>query len=212
MFHSSAAGTCTHKYYNKRTSYLGSPLGTEEFVSEFMKRKVDEWCQEVDNLSTIANSYSHEVYVVYTHGFSNKWTYVMRTTPNISDLLQPLKETIHNCLVPAITGRPPCSTMERQLIALPPEIGELGLLQPTEEYNYTYEASRTITSPQVSLIKPQTIKGSISDESLMSLKEQIREKTSERRFQREGEIRSQLGTKQLSLLNLSQEKGASIWL
>ena len=196
----------------KGKSYLGSPIGTEEFVAEFMMRKVDEWCQEVDNLSTIANSYPHEAYAVYTHGFSNKWTYVMRTTPNISDLLQPLEKIIHNHLVPAITGRPPCSAMERQLIALPPKMGGLGLPQSTEECNYTYEASRTITSPLVSLIKSQTIEGCITDESLMSLKSQIKKKTTERRVQREEEIRSQLGAKQLKLLNLSQEKGASNWL
>ena len=124
----------------KGKSYLGSPLGTEEFVAEFIMRKV-----EVDNLSTIANSYPHEAYPVYTHGFSNKWTYVMQTTPNISNELQPLEETIHNRLVSAVTGRLPCSTMERQLIVLPPKIGGLGLPQPTEECNYTYEASRTIT-------------------------------------------------------------------
>ena len=49
----------------KGKSYLGTPLGTEEFVTEFMMRKV-----EVDNLSTIANSYPHEAYPVHTHGFS----------------------------------------------------------------------------------------------------------------------------------------------
>ena len=46
----------------------------------------------------------------------------------------------------------------------------------------------------------------------MSLKAQIKKKTSERRFWREEEFQSQLETEQLSLLNFSQEKGASIWL
>ena len=45
----------------------------------------------------------------------------------------------------------------------------------------------------------------------MCLKLQMKKKTSERSFQRE-ETWSQLKTKQLSLLNLSQEKGASIRL
>ena len=49
---------------------------------------------------------------------------------NITDLLQPLEDVIHQLFIPALFGRPPCSSTERDLYALPVRLGGLGLVNP----------------------------------------------------------------------------------
>lgn len=50
-----------------------------------------------------------------------------RTIPDIADLLNPLEEAIQQHLIPALTGRPPCSKEERDLLALPIRLGGMGI-------------------------------------------------------------------------------------
>ena len=54
----------------------------------------------------------------------------MRTIPDITDLLQPLEDVIHQSFIPALFGRPSCSSTERDLYALPVRLGGLGLMNP----------------------------------------------------------------------------------
>ena len=44
---------------------------------------------------------------------------MMRTMPNLHDLLLPLEDAIRQHFIPALTGRTSCSTVERDLLALP---------------------------------------------------------------------------------------------
>lgn len=47
----------------------------------------------------------------------------MRTIPDIQDLLTPLESEIHQTFIPALTGRPPGSQLERDLLSLPVRLG-----------------------------------------------------------------------------------------
>ena len=55
---------------------------------------VDEWVSEIDKLSIIALTQPQSTYACFTKGILHKYTYVMRTIPDISNLLQPLDEAI----------------------------------------------------------------------------------------------------------------------
>ena len=79
---------------------LGSPVGKVEYISTFVKGKVKEWVREVEKLSDIADSQPHAVYGAITHGFTSKWAYLSRTTPDIGDLLLPLEHAIRTSLLP----------------------------------------------------------------------------------------------------------------
>ena len=57
------------------------------------------------------------------HGLTSRWSYIMRTIPNISHLLTPLEDVIHQEFIPSLSGRP----VERKIFALP---GGLGLINP----------------------------------------------------------------------------------
>ena len=48
----------------------------------------------------------------------HRWTYFMRTLPDIGNLLQPLERAISDVLIPSLAGRN-CSEAERDLVGLP---------------------------------------------------------------------------------------------
>ena len=86
------------------SNHLRAALGTSDFVEEFVGAKVKKWTEEIEKLATIASSQPHAVFAAYSHGTKNKWTYLCRTIPGCSHLLQPLEDTLHQKLLPAITG------------------------------------------------------------------------------------------------------------
>ena len=70
-------------------------------------------------LAEIATSQPHVLYVALTHGSQSKWTYLTRTVPNISNLLEPLEYALPQKLLPVLTGRDGITDTERELFALP---------------------------------------------------------------------------------------------
>ena len=108
---------------------------------------MEEWTEEIKRLAKVAASQPHAAYAAFTHGMSSRWTYLMRTIPNIHDLLLPLEDAITQHLIPAITGRKSCSTVERELLALPVRLGGLGLTNPSTLSSPSLQASEMLTKP-----------------------------------------------------------------
>jgi len=52
----------------------------------------------------------------------------MQTVKSIGSLLQLLENAIHQFLIPAMSGRSPCSELERELFSLPCQLGGLNIL------------------------------------------------------------------------------------
>ncbi len=111
-----------------------------------------EWCQELETLSTIAVSQPHAAYAAITHGLAGRWTYLSRTTPNISEHLSELEGIIQTKLIPALTGRPPPNEAERDLLALPCRLRGVGLSNPASRSPMEFEASQRIAGPLKTLI------------------------------------------------------------
>ena len=105
--------------------YLGSYIGTNEGKEEFIKEKCNEWSEELDGLASIALHEPQLSYSAFTFGSSRRWSFLMRTTPNISHLLVPIEDKIRHVLIPNITGRMLQSDSERALFALPARLGGL---------------------------------------------------------------------------------------
>ena len=96
--------------------YLGAALGSRTFAEEYVSRKVTDWIDEILQLSEIAQTSPHSA---FTHGLIGRWTYVMRTIPDIAPLLAPLEDAIRLRLIPALTGFASCSPILRNfLVAL----------------------------------------------------------------------------------------------
>ncbi len=102
---------------------LGSPVGTDTFISAFVAEKVQQCVKELDNLTNIAESQPHAAYSVLTHGLYSKWNYIARTTPGIECSLKPFEDTVRLKLIPKLTGREPPRDANRCLLSLPSRAG-----------------------------------------------------------------------------------------
>ena len=132
--------------------HLGAAIGSQEFRETYVEEKVDIWKDEVMNLSKMAITQPHAAYTAFTFGLKHKWTYVMRTIPGISELLKPLEECISQSFIPAITNNKHCKKTERDLLALPPRLGGLGIINPTKISDTEFENSKKLTNSLKSMI------------------------------------------------------------
>ena len=82
----------------------------------------------MERLSSIAATQPHAAYATFIHGLISKWTYLVRTTPDIEDLLQPLENAIRQQLLPSLTGQTAFNDLDRDLLALPTCLGGLGII------------------------------------------------------------------------------------
>ena len=61
------------------------------------------WINDIAQLVEFALSQLQASYAAYTFGLKHRWTYFLRTLPDIQDLLEPLEDAISHMLIPAIT-------------------------------------------------------------------------------------------------------------
>ena len=122
--------------------HLGAALGSNTFTEEYVNDKVQGWTKDIMNLAEVASSQPHAAYAAYVHGLSSRWSYLLRTVPDIDDLLQPLENAIHQHLIPVLTGRPPCSSIARDLLALPVRLGGLGIRDPSATSSESFQSSK----------------------------------------------------------------------
>ena len=76
-------------------------------------------------LAEFALSQPQASYAAFTFGLRHRWTYFLRTLPDITDLLEPLKRAISDVLIPALLEHQVSET-ERDLLALPVRMGAHG--------------------------------------------------------------------------------------
>ena len=191
--------------------HLGSALGSDSFVNEFVKSKIAKWILEMETLTKIARTEPQAAYAALTHGLIGKWLYAMRTIPGISKLFAPLEEIIRNSFIPTITGRKAITDAERDLLALPCRLGGLGIPNPTKISNQHYDTSIDVTAPLVELILEQ--KFHYSEEIEFQQKKKKSEAKKNKREQQKAEAQILNLPQSLSRAReLANEKGSSNWL
>ena len=129
--------------------HLGAAVGSQSLVCTYVNEKVIQWVQEIEDL---AMSHPQAADAALTHGLMGRWSYTLRTIPDISDLLQPLKDEIRKRLLPALTGKPAFTDIERALLVLPTRLGGLNIPFITEKASTELSASCKITSAIVDSI------------------------------------------------------------
>ena len=144
--------------------YLGSSLGTNDYKDQLARSRVELWCEQLGKLSQFAETEPHAAYTALTFGLKHRWTYVMRTTPGIRDLLRPLEDLIANRFIPALIGRK-VSRRTRNLMALPARLGGMGIVNPTEISDDELNNSVTLTNSLVNDIVMQSSSHSATEES-----------------------------------------------
>ena len=192
---------------------LGSPVGKVEYISTFVKGKVKEWVREVEKLSDIADSQPHAAYGAITHGFTSKWAYLSRTTPDIGDLLLPLEHAIRTSLLPKLSGRDAPSDIDRCLFALQTRLGGLNIANPAAFAQEQFNNSKLVTKPLVDLVvaKNNCYPFDFLEEQI-DAKSKVKTKRREQTIQAAGRIRESLPQSLQYAMDLAREKGASSWL
>ena len=85
--------------------HLGAAIGHRDYTVTYVTSKVQAWCDEVKPLAEIADILPHAAYAAFTHGLFSRWSYLLHTIPDITDLLQPLEDVIHRLFIPALFDR-----------------------------------------------------------------------------------------------------------
>ena len=98
--------------------HLGAALGSRSHLEEYVNEKVVDWVSEVTKLAELAVSQPQACCVAFTLGLKHRWTYFLRTLPDIDTFLEPLERAIAEVLIPSIAERD-CSPAERELLELP---------------------------------------------------------------------------------------------
>ena len=106
--------------------YLGGPLGTEDYMENFVCSKVNQWNRILFALSEFAICQPHAAYAALTHALASKWLFLHWTTSNIHHLLEPLETTVETKLIPGFTDGAPPNECLCNLFALPVGHGSLG--------------------------------------------------------------------------------------
>ena len=99
---------------------------------EYISTKVQKWVEEIKILSKIAMIDPHSAYIAYTRCYKHKYNFIMRTIKDTKNFLQPLDEVLDSTFIAAILNGRIVSPILRNIIALPVNLGGLGIPIPTE--------------------------------------------------------------------------------
>ena len=83
--------------------HLGAVLGSREYFEDYVNGKVEEWVNEVAQLSEFAATELQASYAAFTFGLKHRWTYFLTTLQDVEDLLIPLERAVADMLIPSIT-------------------------------------------------------------------------------------------------------------
>ena len=190
--------------------HLGAALGSRQFLEEYVNGKVKDWVSQITKLAEFAVSHPQACYAAFTFGLRHRWTYFLRTLPDIEDLLEPLERAIADILIPSITDHN-CLKSERDLLALPIRMGGLSIINPRQEAASQYELSVKTTGPLVDKIIAQAHEIP-NDNAIKTLQQNARNRKNEELKTRRDDIKNSLPPKTLRAMELASEKGASNWL
>ena len=192
--------------------HLGAAIGHRDYTATYVNSKVQAWCNDVKRLAEVADIFPHAAYAAFTHGLFSRWSYLMRTIPGITDLLQPLEDVIHQSFIPALFSRPPCSSVERDLYALPVRLGDLGLMNPYFAASSAFHDSEKLTAPLVALIAAQCMTQTVDRDHVCHLKQSIRKNNRDHHTLLADTLHCQLSPSLKRCADLAREPGSSSWL
>ena len=178
--------------------------------SIFRPRALRYWINEITKLAEFTVTQPQASYAASTFGLKHRWTYFLRTLPDIQDLLEPLESAISRVLIPAITDRQ-CGQLDRDILALPVRLGGLGVANPSSDANLEYTSSVKVTAPVVEQIMSQVHQ--LPEDSLIrSAQQEVRAERAKNLEERAVRLKEVAPQKTQRALDLASEKGSSMWL
>ena len=195
--------------------HLGAVIGSQNFKEKYVTDLIDEWIEELKNLEKIARIEPHLAYSAYLFGFQHKYTYFLRTIPNISTMLKRLDSAIDDLFLKPILNNYDFSYAERQWFSLPARKGGLGIIVPSEVSDIYYQNSCIVTLDLVHKIVNQK-QPSLGLPEIENGDRQTKYHINAAKIQREDDklsyVKSTLNPRKTKILEAIMEKGASNWL
>ena len=140
------------KVTKKGHRYLGSYIGAEDGLKEFVDNEVEEWNKDITGLAEIASSEPQLAYAAFVYGTSKRWNFLARTTPGISHLLYKLEYHIKDTFLPVILGKLHIPDNLRDIFSLPARMGGLGIMNICMTADLEYKHSTMATKNLVDAI------------------------------------------------------------
>ena len=192
--------------------HLGAVLGDISFTEEYLRNDVQSWKNQLEILSKRTEIQTQAAYSAYMFGFKHKFTFFLRTVPDISNYLFLIEETLRSRFIPAITGGHICSDAERALLALPVKFGGLGLQNLCEVANTALLNSKEITRKLYENVITQKKDFHTDSEKTKTIANELkRRKISNYKIKLE-ELRKSMNEKIKRCNEISNETGSSNWL
>ena len=195
--------------------YLGGAIGITSFHNQLIDQKVREWV-EIKTLSEIAKTEPRAAFAAFTHSLSSRWDYYLRVTDlkslSVTGHLQPLENAIRSLFIPTLTGHSAPSDVVRDLLALPANLGGIGLINPLDISAKQHSTSKKISAPLLQRVIDQDYRSVGCSESQQQTKAAVRTEKRSRLKQLAKNIQEQLPAPLERSIELFQEKSASTWL
>ena len=188
--------------------HLGSVIGSAKFRKSYCASIVEEWVKEIEILAEVAVTEPQAVYTCYISGYQHKFTYFLRTIPHFEQHLTSLEQVIRHRLLPAILGGHTVTDQERNLLALPPRLGGIGIKIPHECAEFEYQSSRKVTESLVQKI----IDGKTDDNDNTQTKQQIKTERNKRYEETLEHLRGEMNYHQKRQNEANRETGSYNWL
>ena len=192
--------------------YLGGFVGTTEASEQYVQELLNDWVEQLQELTKIAKSEPQAAYSAFVSGFQHKMTYFIRTIPDLTNILKPLDDYLTEHFIPAITEGHILSEADRKLISLPVRYGGLGIPIYQELCTREYNNSRKATSPLTPRIVAQEQAYVYSKTQERQIDTEIRKAREEVHKNKLQSLRSDMTPQQIRANDLAQMKGASAWL
>ena len=147
FFHDSGVNITT-----EGKQHIGEALGEKSTINSYIKGKVQQWVNEVEELATVARTHPQVAYATFTHGMASKWTYLMRTVEATQQLLQPLEDAIRSFCYQLLLVNQTSVTWRGMSLFCQLIWGGLGIPNPTATSPTEHKASLQVTAPLVDAI------------------------------------------------------------
>ena len=168
------------------------------------------WISEITKLAEFAVTQPKASYAAYTFGLKYRWTYFLKTLPDIQDLLEQLESAISRVLISAITDQQ-CGQLDRDILALPVRLGGLGEANSSSDANLHYTSSVKVTAPLVEQILAQVHQ--LPEDSLKRFAQQeVKAERPKNLVKRAERLKPVAPQKTRRALDLATEKGPSMSL
>ena len=196
----------------KSKKHLRAAIGSEIYRKEYINEKIDTWIHEIKLLSEIAAFAPQEAYTCFTSGYKLELNFCMRTIPSIGEDLKRIDEILTSQVIPAITRGIQPNDTERRLFSLPPSLGGLGIPIFSELADREFSNSTILTEQLQKNILSQESQNNINKEAIKKIKAKIKRDKMELYQQHLNAIKDSLPEDKIKLIEISCEKGASLWL